>query len=125
MRTLTLRDALRLHELLLAATGGTAGVRDVGTLESALYHAYASFDGKDLYPTIEEKAARQAYAIVRNHAFVDGNKRMGLLVMLTFLESNGIKLAFESAELVELGLGVAAGSIDAGQVLAWIQEHKV
>ncbi|MHB8278557.1 MAG: type II toxin-antitoxin system death-on-curing family toxin [Candidatus Humimicrobiaceae bacterium] len=96
----------------------------MGALESALYHAYASFEGKDFHPTIEEKAARQAYGIIRNYPFLDGNKRTGLFVMLVFLELNSIKLYFSQSELVELGMGIAEGKTDSEQITKWIIEHK-
>ena len=79
---------LLLHQLLIAETGGAADVRDFGLLESALESAYATFDGQELYPSKEEKGARFGCALISNHAFVDGNKRIGMYVMLTFLEVN-------------------------------------
>ena len=105
-------------------TGGSSVLRDKGALESAIYHAFASFEGKDLYPSIEEKAARQAYGIIRNHPFLDGNKRTGLFVMLIFLELNGTKLDFSQSELVSLGIGIADGNIDSGKITKWIFGHK-
>lgn len=117
-------DVLSLHEMMHRATGGASGIRDIGTLESALYHAYASFEGKDFYPTVEEKAARQVYGIIRNHPFLDGNKRTGLFVMLVFLELNDIKLKFSRSELVKLGIGIAEGKADSQYIKKWIIRHK-
>jgi len=117
-------QVLYLHNVMYKATGGSCELRDIGTLESALYHAYASFEGKDFYPTIEEKAARQAYGIIRNHPFLDGNKRTGLFVMLVFLELNSIQLYFSQSELVELGMGIAEGKTDSKQITKWIIDHK-
>lgn len=82
---------LLLHQLLIQETGGGSGVRDLGLLDSALENAFATFDGNDLYPSKEEKAASLGFSLISNHAFVDGNKRIGMYVMLTFLEVNGIK----------------------------------
>jgi len=124
MIKLDTNQVLFLHGLMYKETGGSSVLRDTGILESAIYHAYASFEGKDLYPAIEEKAARQAYGIIRNHPFLDGNKRTGLFVMLILLELNGIKLNFSQSELVELGIGIADGNIDSGQITKWIFEHK-
>jgi len=124
MKKLDPVKVLYLHSLMCNATGGPSGLRDRAALESAIYHAYASFEGKDLYPTIEEKGARQAYGIIRNHPFIDGNKRTGLFVMLVFLELNNIKLNFMQSELVELAIGTAEGKIDAGQITKWILKHK-
>ncbi|MBA7509466.1 hypothetical protein ES705_01417 [subsurface metagenome] len=124
MIKLDISHVLHLNNMMCKATGGSSGLRDIGALESALYHAYASFEGKNLYPTLEEKAARQAYGIIRNHPFLDGNKRTGLFVMLVFLELNDIKLHFSQPELVELGIGIAEGRIGSRQITKWIIEHK-
>ncbi|MGI5849912.1 MAG: type II toxin-antitoxin system death-on-curing family toxin, partial [Christensenellales bacterium] len=100
------------------------GLRDKGALESAIYHVFASFDGKDLYPSMEEKAARKAFAIIQSHPFVDGNKRVGLLVMLVFLELNGVELWFTQDELIDLGFSIAAGNKNDKSILDWINDHK-
>ena len=100
---------LLLQKLVIESSGGTAGLRDLNLLDSALEGAFQTFDGKELYPTKEEKGARLGYALISNHAFVDGNKRIGLLVMLSFLEINGIHLSYDDNELVELGLKTASG----------------
>ena len=81
-----------LHQLIAEETGGSVGVRDEGLLQSAMDAAFATFDGSDLYPTKEEKGARIGFNLISNHAFVDGNKRIGMHIMLTFLELNGIRL---------------------------------
>jgi len=93
-------------------------------LESAFYHSYATFDGKELYPTVEEKAGRQAYGIIRNHPFIDWNKRTGLFVMLVFLELNGIKLKFSQSELVRLGNSIASGRLEPSDLITWIKKHR-
>jgi len=118
-------QVLYLHNMMHKATGGSAGFRDMGALESALYHAYATLEQEDLYPTIEAKAARQAYGIIRNHPFVDGNKRTGLFVMLVFLELNDIKLNFSQVELVKLGIGISDGTIGPDKTTEWIVNHKI
>ncbi len=81
---------LLLHQLIIQETGGDINVRDLNLLDSALESAFSTFDGKDLFPTKEEKAAKIGYGLIANHAFMDGNKRIGMYVMLTFLEVNGI-----------------------------------
>ena len=86
--------------------------------------AFQCFDNKELYPSIEEKSARLGFNLVSNHAFVDGNKRIGLLVMLTFLEINNIKLSFTDDELVEIGLSLASGKMNYENLLDWIKKHK-
>lgn len=124
MIKLDISNVLYLHNIMCKATGGTSKIRDIGALESALYHVYASFEGNDLYPTIEEKAARQAYGIIRNHPFLDGNKRTGLFIMLVFLELNDIKLNFSQSDLVELGMRIAEGRVDSQHIKKWIIKHK-
>ena len=115
---------LLLHQIIAEATGGSIGVRDEGLLESALESAYASFGGQDFYPTKEEKGARLGYALISNHAFVDGNKRIGVYVMLAFLEMNGIRILCTDEELVHVGLSVADGSMGYEEVLQWVTEHR-
>ena len=116
---------LLLHQLIAQETGGSVGIRDEGLLESALETAFSGFDGKEFYPTKEEKGARIGHSLISNHAFVDGNKRIGVYVMLTFLEVNGIRLDCTNEEVVHVGLSVADGSMDYDALLAWIKEHRV
>ena len=116
---------LLLHPLIAQETGGSVGIRDEGLLESALETAFSSFDGQEFYPTKEEKGARIGHSLISNHAFVDGNKRIGVYVMLTFLEVNGIRLDCTNEEVVHVGLSVADGSMDYDALLLWIKEHRV
>lgn len=113
-----------LYKLMIEETGGSFGIRDENLLNSALNGIFQTFDGKDLYPTKEEKGAMLGYALISNHAFVDGNKRIGVYVMLTFLEVNGIRIKCTDSELTELGLGVAAGKIKYEELLDWILDHE-
>lgn len=115
---------LLLHKLLIEQTGGEDGVRDMGLLESAIAACDATFDGKDLFATKEEKAARLCVGLISNHAFVDGNKRIGVYVMLTFLEVNGIRLNVTDDELVTIGLSLAQSKMKYDDLLQWINEHK-
>ena len=114
---------LLLHQYIAAETGGSVGLRDEGLLESALEGAFATFEGRELYPTKEEKSARIGASLVSNHAFLDGNKRIGMYVMLTFLEVNGIRVECTDEDIVRAGLSLADGSMDYGKLLAWIREH--
>ena len=116
---------LLLHELMAQETGGSVGVRDEALLESALEGAFATFDGQELYPTKEEKAARLGFTLVSNHAFVDGNKRIGLYVMLTFLEVNGIHVECRDEEIVRVGFALAEGSMGYEELLEWIKRNEV
>ena len=114
-----------LHQLMAEATGGSVGVRDEGLLDSAIEGAFATFDGVELYPSKEEKAAKLGYSLISNHAFVDGNKRIGVYVMLSFLELNGIHIEAADEDVVSLGLGVADGSMEQKDILDWIHKHKI
>ncbi len=124
MIKLSKEKVLLLHQLIAEETGGSVGVRDLGLLESALANAYATFDGEELYKTKEEKAASLGYSLISNHAFVDGNKRIGIYVMLTFLEAEGIKMTCSNADVVALGIRVASGDMKYEDVLKWINRFK-
>ena len=115
---------LLLHKLMIAETGGSAGVRDTDMLDSAIESAFATFDGKDLYPSKEEKAAAIGYGLISDHAFIDGNKRIGMYIMLTFLEVNGITLSLSDDDIVSAGLSVASGKMDRNDLLKWITDHE-
>ncbi|MBQ2817123.1 MAG: type II toxin-antitoxin system death-on-curing family toxin [Clostridia bacterium] len=116
---------LLLHKLIAEETGGSIGVRDEALLESALENAFAGFGGQEFYPTKEEKGARLGYTLISNHAFVDGNKRIGMYVMLTFLEVNGIHLECTNDDVVRAGLGVASGEMGYEELLEWVWEHRI
>jgi death-on-curing protein len=111
MRYLTLAEVLELHRWVIEQTGGAEGVRDLGAVESAVAQPQMTFGGKELYPTIESKAAALCFSLVMNHPFVDGNKRTGHAAMETFLVMNGFELAsdVDGAEVVILDL--AAGEL--------------
>ena len=112
---------LLLHQYLAEETGGSIGLRDEGLLESALESAFATFDGKELYSSKEEKAARIGASLVGNHAFLDGNKRIGMYVMLTFLEVNGVKVECSDEDIVSAGLALADGSMGYDELLVWLR----
>lgn len=116
---------LLLHKLITQETGGDPNLRDMNLLDSALESAFQSFGGQDLYPTKEEKAAQLGFALISNHAFVDGNKRIGMYVMLTFLEMNGVKIDPSNEEVARVGLAVAAGEMKYDELLQWIREARV
>ena len=123
MITLNVAEVILLHEKLITATGGSRGLRDEGLVESAVLGCYQSFDDVELYPTTIEKAARMAYALCKNHPFIDGNKRVAVTSMLVLLQLNRIALSYTQDELVTLGLGVADNSIDYEGVVSWINGH--
>ena len=124
MIRLSQEKVLLLHQLLIGETGGSAEIRDVRLLDSALEGVFQTFAGQELYPTKEEKGARLGYTLISNHAFVDGNKRIGMYVMLTFLEVNGIHMDCSNEDVVEAGLGAASGKMDYSALLDWVNRHK-
>ena len=123
MIRLTKQQVILLHRDVIAQSGGSPEIRDEGLLESALNAPFQTFAGIELYPTIIDKVAQLGYSLIKNHAFVDGNKRIGTHVMLVFLMLNGIDVDYEDEELTRLILGVAAGEISSEQLLAWLQAH--
>ena len=125
MIRLTKEQVLMLHAQLIESTGGCDGIRDQGLLDSALESPFQSFGDEELYPSIQSKAARLCYGLVRNHALIDGNKRIGVHVMLIFLAVNGYELEYTQKELVDLILDVADGKKEYEDILSWILEHQV
>ena len=115
---------LLLHKIMAEATGGSVGLQDESLLEAALENAFAGFGDTEFYPTKEEKGARLGYELISNHAFVDGNKRIGLYVMLSFLEMNGIRIKCTDEELVDIGLSLADGSMGYRELLIWVRDHE-
>ncbi len=115
---------LLLHQLIVQETGGSPDIRDRTLLDSALQGAFQTFGGKDLYPTKEEKAAKIGHSLISNHAFVDGNKRIGMHVMLTFLEANGIPLRCAPGDIAAAGLAIASGAMSYQELVNWILERR-
>ena len=116
---------LLLHQLIVTETGGSPELRDINLLDSALESVFQTFGGQELYPSKEEKGARLGYSLISNHAFVDGNKRIGMYVMLTFLEVNGIHMDCTNGDVVEVGLGVASGTMKYDELLTWVRQHRI
>ena len=123
MKRLTKEQVLRLHEDLIEEFGGIYGVRDEGLLESALSAPFQTFDGQDLYPSVLEKAGRLGYGLIRNHPFLDGNKRIGVHVLLVCLALNGVRLSYDDEDLIQTALGVASGSVVFEEFCRWLSEH--
>lgn len=100
------------------------GLRDEGLLESALFTPFQSFDGNDMFPSLQQKAARLGFGLIQNHPFVDGNKRIGAHAMLVFLSLNGVELTYTQQELSGMILDVAAGKQSFEDMVVWIQQHQ-
>lgn len=124
MKVLSKHQALLLHEQVVSQFGGTDGVRDEGLLESALAAPTQTFGGQYLYPTLLQKAAQLGFALVSNHPFLDGNKRTGAHVMLTFLLLNGVELEYTQSELIDITLKIASSQTNAEELSQWNIAHK-
>lgn len=124
MRRLSKRQVLLLHDQLLSQSGGLQGVRDEGLLESALEAPFQAFGDTDAYPSLQQKAARLGYGLIKNHPFVDGNKRIGTHVMLVFLALNGVELSYSQKELSDIILAVATGEKGYEDILNWLLKHQ-
>ena len=116
---------LLIHEQLIDEIGGSSGVRDEGMLDSALNAPFQTFGGEDVYPSLQQKAARLCFGLVKNHHFVDGNKRIGAHAMLVFLALNGVELQYSQTELSGVIIQLAAGEIQSSDLLSWIITHQV
>ena len=125
MILLTVEEISDLHDKLIERTGGSHGLRDQSLLESAVYSAMSGFGDNEAYPSVEEKAARLMFSLTNNHAFVDGNKRIGVLTMLMTLQLNSVKIKYTQTELISLGLSVADGKTEYTEILDWIMKHKI
>ena len=120
----TKEKILLLHQVMAEATGGDVGIRDEALIESAIETIYSTFDGVELYPTKEEKATKLGYSLISNHAFVDGNKRIGMYIMISFLELNGIRIDATNEDVYTLGMAVASGKADNDDIIKWIKKHR-
>lgn len=124
MRKLTKEQILLLHQNLIDSSGGSPGLRDVGLLESAIYAPFQSVGDGDAYPSLQQKAVRLGFGLIKNHAFIDGNKRIGVHAMLIFLALNGIELQYTQKDLSDMVLLVAEGALSFEEMVKWIVEHQ-
>ena len=121
MNFLTAGEIILLHELVIERTGGETGIRDNGLLTSSVESIKATFDSEDLYPTLISKASQLAFSLINNHAFVDGNKRVGILAMLLMLKINDTLISYSEDEIIELGLKTADGTHTRQDIAYWIE----
>ena len=124
MKYLTLEDVLLLHHLSIEKSGGSHGIRDTGLLDSAVHRPQATFAGVDLYPTLFDKAGALCHSLIKNHVFVDGNKRTSLLAAMTMLELNGYQFMCTQKELVVFGLKIDNENISSEGISAWLKKHS-
>ena len=125
MRYLTLEEIISLHVAIISRSGGILGIRDRGVLESAVAQPKMTFDGKDLYPAIVDKAAALGHVLISNHPFLDGNKRTGQAAMEVFLVLNGYEIKATVDEQEELILTIATGSMSKGNLAEWLAARIV
>lgn len=120
---ITAEDVIALHSQIIKRTGGIDGLRDRSGLEAAIVAPLQSFDGEDFYQTIIEKISRLGYGLAVNHAFIDGNKRIGALMTQLLLQWNEYNLVLKKGELADMFIAIADGSADESELLKWIQNH--
>ena len=125
MILLSKQQLIAIHDQIVLATGGTTGIRDEGLLDAAIAAPWQTFGGNELFPSLEEKAARLGYGLVNNHPFIDGNKRIAAVATLEILALNGVNLSYSQSELSDIFLEVAAGQSNHGVLLEWIKSHKI
>ena len=125
MRILTKSQIIAIHNMLIADTGGSEGIRDETLLDSAIAAPFQTFGEQELLPSTQQKAARLGYGIIMNHPFIDGNKRSGAHIMLLLLEINGIVLEYTQKELYEIILNVAANDVEYEELLRWVLDHEI
>lgn len=125
MKYLTTDQVVRLHKVLIETSGGSSGIRDEGMLDSAVKLPLQTFDDCERFPSILDKATRLAYGLIKNHPFVDGNKRIATHAMLIFLSLNGMMLSYEDEELIDIILKVASSQANESNLYQWIEKHQV
>ncbi|MDL2302174.1 type II toxin-antitoxin system death-on-curing family toxin [Lachnospiraceae bacterium OttesenSCG-928-D06] len=123
MINLSKEQMITIYSKLIKQTGGLDGVRDENLLDSAINAPFQTFGGEELYPTVQKKAACLCYSLINNHSFYDGNKRIGILVMMTFMELNSLQIQCTDDDLIALGLSIASGATDQEYILDWIIKH--
>lgn len=124
MIVLTKIQILAMHGKLASLSGGASGIREEALLDSALEQPFQAFGGVDLYPTVQAKAARFALGLAKNHALLDGNKRIACHSMLVFLALNGVELDYSQQELSDTFFALASGTLDEAGLLKWILQHQ-
>jgi death-on-curing protein len=121
---LTLEEVYLLHERVIQLTGGSSGLRDPGLLESAVARPQASFDGEELYPDLWTKAAALMQSLIKNHPFVDGNKRTAVTATAIFLELNHRRLTASNDEVLRFAVQMAREQAELEEIAAWLQTHS-
>lgn len=124
MKYLTLQQVLLIHSRSIKIFGGSSGIRDIGLIESAVARPRATFDGKDLYKTIFDKSAALLQSLLKNHAFVDGNKRTAIVSAGIFLKLNGYKLINTHDEEVKFAIKVDNQNLTIQEIARWLKKNS-
>ena len=124
MNYLSVAQILFIHARLIAETGGSPGLRDLGLLSSAVARPQATFDGQDLYPDLFSKTAALMDSLVRNHAFIDGNKRVGITAAGLFLRIHGRQLTASNAKLERFTWDVAQTQVSLDGMTIWFEQNS-
>jgi death on curing protein len=125
IRYITVKEVLRMHWRVIKTFGGSHGVRDLNLLESALARPKAGFGDYEAYPDIFMKAAVLLYSLIKNHPFIDGNKRTGLTACIVFLKRNGFMLQADESDIVTFTVSIAEGKMAEEDIAAWLKEHAI
>jgi death-on-curing protein len=123
MKRIATKQIIEIHSRLTRQTGGADGIRDMNLLDSAVMSPFQTFGGANLYPNLHTKAAQIGYQLINNHPFLDGNKRIGIHIMFLFLLINGEEITATDQEKIDLGLGIAQGHVNPGDVCHWLDIH--
>lgn len=123
MKYLTAEQVLFIHSRLIDETGGSHGIRDLGLLQSAVARPMATFGGEDLYPDIFQKAAALMESLIKNHPFIDGNKRTAISSAGLFLRINGYNLETSQKELEDFTLNMATGKAAVADAAKWFKQY--
>ena len=115
---------IKLHNSLISKTGGMDGVRDKNLLDSAIKSPFQTFDGKELYPDLYDKASQLCYSLIENHPFADGNKRIGVHLTLLFLKINNVEVKYTQKELIDFGFNIASGKMTRDDIKEWLLKHR-
>jgi len=124
MKRLSGETIIAMHSELIAESGGLDGIRDTVMFDASINSPFHTFNGQYLYPTIQAMAAHLAFSLIKNHPFIDGNKRIGILSMLVFMDINELPINCTDDELITLGLGLADSSITEPELIEWIISHS-
>ena len=125
IKVISIENIILFHEKIIKETGGSGGIRDIRLIESALNRPFMTYDGIELYSSNIEKIAVTTYSLINNHGFVDGNKRIGVAVMLLLLKLNKLMIKYTQNELIDLGLMAAEGTINEKDIMNWIKKHII